>query len=359
MKKTTLALLFSSLLAVSQYASANCRQASTVTASPIAFDLSNDLTSSSTVVTKDSRTIFSGTFTCTDNGILIPNTVGIASPFQGRTATVGFNGGKQLVEITVTKLEKNNVTGLAVGSHNANELNVNFTMQFTLVSTKPSTNYTEIAGNTVSINPVVFASDASSLGLVKWLVDVVVRLLAFLLGLTWTTQPDDIYLQPVLVTYSPITTTCNFANQGLVVTLPPVSISTVKSATRAGYTPFNLNFTCSDFLAGGNASRDINIFLSSSSLLAADKTTMNNTASQGAAGVGFRLVTASNPTSPITLSDSVAAQNTATSIFTVAKGSPISPSFTLNMGAYYYPYTPAIVTQGPVSSTATVVMSYN
>ncbi|MBG5884277.1 MULTISPECIES: fimbrial protein [Providencia] len=358
MKKTTLALLFSSLLAVSQYASANCRQASTVTASPIAFNLSNDLTSSSTVVTKDSRTIFSGTFTCTNNGLL-PNVVGIASPFQGRKATVGFNGGKQLVEVTVTQLEKNNVSNLSPGTHNANELNVNFTMQFTLVTVKPSSNYIEIAGSTATINPVVFASDASTLGLVQWLLDVVARLLAFLLGFVWTTQPDDIYLQPVQVTYSPITTTCNFSNQGLVVTLPPVSISTVKSATRAGYTPFNLNFTCSDFLAGGNASRDISIFLSSSSLLPADKTTMNNTASQGAAGVGFRLVMASNPNTPITLSNSVSAQSTATSIFTVAKGSPISPSFTLNMGAYYYPYTPAIVTQGPVSSTATVVMSYN
>lgn len=105
MKKTTLALLFSSLLAVSQYASANCRQATTVTASPITFDISNDLSNSSTVVAKDSRTIFSGTFTCTNNGLL-PNVVGIASPFQGRKATVGFNGGKQLVEVTVTKLEK-------------------------------------------------------------------------------------------------------------------------------------------------------------------------------------------------------------------------------------------------------------
>lgn len=113
------------------------------------------------------------------------------------------------------------MSNLSAGSHNANELNVNFTIQFTLVTVKPSSNYVEIAGSSITINPVVFASDASTLGLVQWLIDVVTRLLAFLLGLNWTTQPDDIYLQPVQVTYNPITTTCNFANQGLVVTLPP------------------------------------------------------------------------------------------------------------------------------------------
>lgn len=60
MKKTTLALLFSSLLAVSQYASANCRQATTVTASPITFDISNDLNNSSTVVVKTLEPYFPG-----------------------------------------------------------------------------------------------------------------------------------------------------------------------------------------------------------------------------------------------------------------------------------------------------------
>ncbi|HIE0660033.1 TPA: fimbrial protein [Providencia rettgeri] len=161
------------------------------------------------------------------------------------------------------------------------------------------------------------------------------------------------------LTYNPILTTCNFVNQGLVVALPPVSINAVKTVTRAGYTPFTLNFTCQDFLAGGNASRDVSIFLSSSNLLSNDKTTLNNTISQGAKGVGFRLVSASNLNTPLVLSDSVAAKNGATNIFTVLKGNPISPSFSVNLGAYYHAYNPSSVTQGQVSSTATVVMSYN
>ncbi|WP_407901237.1 fimbrial protein [Providencia rustigianii] len=358
MKTTKLALLLSALLATSQYASANCRQASTVTAPAISFDLSTELTSTSTPISKATRTTYPGNFTCTPRGVF-PNTVGIASPFQNRTATVGFNGGKQFVSITVTALEKNNVSNITTGSHPASDLDANFTMQFTLVDSKPATNYIEVPGSTTTITPVIFASDASTLGLVEWLIDVVARLLAFLLGFVWTTQPDDIFLQPVQITYNPILTTCNFSNQGLVVSLPPVSINTVKNTPRAGYTPFNLNFACKDFLAGGNASRDISIFLSSNSLLAGDKTVLNNTANQGAAGVGFRLVTASNINTPLTLSNSTSAQSNATSIFSVNKGNPIAPSFSINMGAYYYPYNANSVTQGAVSSTATVVMSYN
>lgn len=359
MKITTFTLLFSTLFAVSQYASASCRQSSTVTAPTIAFDLSTELTSTSTQVSKNSRTIYPGTFTCTARGLLFPNTVGIASPFQGRTATIGFNGGKQYVSITVTSLEKDRVTNLAEGVHQGSELDSNFTIQFNLVATKPSSNYTEIQGNTITITPVVLASDASSMGILQWLVDIVVKLVTFLLTLQWPTSADDIYLQPITLTYNPILTTCNFANQGLVVTLPPVSINTVKTATRAGYTPFTLNFTCQDFLTGNTASRDVSMFLSSSSLLANDKTTLNNTASQGATGVGFRLVKTDNLTTPLILSDSVAAQNGATNIFSVLKGNPMSPSFSVNLGAYYYPYNANSVTQGRVSSTATVVMSYN
>lgn len=359
MKKMTLALLISALLATSQYASASCRPASTVTAPALSFDLSTELTSTSTTVTKNSRTIYPGTFTCTPRGLLFPNSVGIASPFQGRTATIGFNGGKQFVSITVTALEKDRVTNITTGSHPASDLDTNFTIQFTLVSSKPSSNYTEVQGNAITITPVVLASDASTLGILQWLIDVVVKLVTFLLTLQWPSDPDDIFLQPISITYNPILTTCNFANQGLVVTLPPVSITTAKNATRAGYTPFTLNFTCQDFLTGSNASRDVSIFLSSANLLSTDKTVLNNSASQGAAGVGFRLVKADNINTPLVLSDSVTVQNSATNIFSVTKGSQISPSFAINMGAYYYPYNANSVTQGRVSSTATVVMSYN
>ncbi|MGO2306313.1 MAG: fimbrial protein [Providencia sp.] len=358
MKKITLALLISALLAMSQYASASCRPVSTVTAPALSFDLSTELTSTSTTVIKNSRTIYPGTFTCTARG-LFPNAVGIASPFEGRIATIGFNGGKQFVSITVTALEKNQVTDIATGSHPASDLDSNFTIKFTLVDSKPSTNYKEVTGSFITITPVVLASDASSLTIVQWLLNIVSKLITFLLTLQWPSDPDDIFLQPISITYNPILTTCNFANQGLVVTLPPVSIATAKNATRAGYTPFTLNFTCQDFLSGNNASRDVSMFLSSANLLSTDKTVLNNSASQGAAGVGFRLVKADNINTPLVLSDSVTAQNSATNIFSVTKGNQISPSFAINMGAYYYPYNANSVTQGRVSSTATVVMSYN
>ena len=101
------------------------------------------------------------------------------------------------------------------------------------------------------------------------------------------------------------------------------------------------------------------MFLSSSNLQPSDKTVLTNTISGGAGGVGFRVVKANNLSSPVQFSDSANAQGSATSIFTAAKGSTVSPAFSVDLGAYYYPYNPTAVTQGKISSSATLVFSYN
>ncbi|MBG6029765.1 fimbrial protein [Proteus hauseri] len=355
------AFIFLMLLgAISQQAIANCKPENTITAPNINFDLSADLNATSTTVTKSSRTTFPGTFKCNARGILFPNTVGIASPFNdGRTGTIGFNGGKQFVSITLTALEKDNVTNIPAGIHPASDLDTNFTLKFTLLSSKPSTNYTEVSGSSVVVNPVVLASDASSVGLVQWLLNIVIKLVQFLLTWQWPVDQNDIFLQPMLITYNPVMTTCNFSNAGLVVSLPSVSVNDAKTADKAGYTPFTLNFTCQDFLSGSKASRNIKMFLSSQNLLATDKTVLTNTTTQGANGVGFRLVKSDNTASPLILSDNINTQGSATSIFSVNQGGSISSAFAINMGAYYYPYNINSVTQGKITSSATLVMSYD
>ncbi|XOY31258.1 fimbrial protein [Proteus cibi] len=355
------AFIFLMLLgAISQQAIANCKPENTITAPNINFDLSADLNATSTTVTKSSRTTFPGTFKCNARGILFPNTVGIASPFNdGRTGTIGFNGGKQFVSITLTALEKDNVTNIPAGIHPASDLDTNFTLKFTLLSSKPSTNYTEVSGSSVVVNPVVLASDASSVGLVQWLLNIVIKLVQFLLTWQWPVDQNDIFLQPMLITYNPVMTTCNFSNAGLVVSLPSVSVNDAKTADKAGYTPFTLNFTCQDFLSGSKASRNIKMFLSSQNLLATDKTVLTNTTTQGANGVGFRLVKSDNTASPLILSDNINTQGSATSIFSINQGGSISSAFAINMGAYYYPYNINSVTQGKITSSATLVMSYD
>lgn len=345
---------------ISQQAIANCKPDNTITAPNVNFDLSADLNSISTTTTKSSRTTFPGTYKCTARG-LFPNTVGIASPFNdGRTGTIGFNGGKQFVSITLTALEKDNVTDIPAGTHPASDLDTDFTLKFTLLSSKPSSNYTEVSGSTIIVSPVILASDASTLGLVKWLLNIVTKLIHFLLTWQWPVDQNDIFLQPMQITYNPVMTTCNFSNAGLIVSLPLISVKDVKTVDKAGYTPFTLNFTCQDFLSGSKASRNIKMFLSSQNLLATDKTILTNTTAQGAGGVGFRVVKSDNTTSPLILSDNINTQDNATSIFSVNQGDAISSAFSINMGAYYYPYNiNNSVTQGKITSAATLVMSYD
>ncbi|WP_337234198.1 fimbrial protein [Proteus terrae] len=355
------AFIFIILLgAISQQAIANCKPEDTITAPNINFDLSADLNAASTTVTKTSRTIFPGTFKCNARGVLFPNTVGIASPFNdGRTGTIGFNGGKQFVSITLTALEKDNVTNISAGTHPASDLDTNFTLKFTLLSSKPSTNYKEVSGSTAVVNPVILASDASSVGLVQWLLNIVIKLVQFLLTWQWPVDQNDIFLQPMLITYNPVMTTCNFSNAGLVVSLPLISVKDAKTVDKAGYTPFTLNFTCQDFLSGSKTSRNIKMFLSSQNLLATDKTILTNTTAQGAGGSGFRVVKSDNINSPVIFSDNINSQGSATSIFSVNQGGNLSSAFSINMGAYYYPYNANSVTQGKITSTATLVMSYD
>lgn len=338
---------------------AACQPSVTITAPVISIDLSTRLNAVNQSVQENKTSLFSGNYTCTQPIILTSNSISVINTFSQGSATIGFNGGKQLVQVSVNGLTNTGIENIPAGTYPATNLNTPFIMTFNLVTTKPSTNYIEIAGNTFPINAVIVATDSSGLGLVAALLNLVSKLVTFLLTLKWPIDKNDIFIQPVTLTYNPLITTCDFSNKDLYVNLPMVTVKTLKTATRPGYTPFSLNFQCSNLISGTNTSRDISVFLSSSNLLATDKTVLKNTQTQGAKNVGFRIVKAASLNSPVTLSDSVNLKGNATDIFKVLKAAPLAASFSVNMGVYYYPYVVNDVTGGAVSSSARLVFSYD
>ncbi|MCS3431270.1 fimbrial protein [Klebsiella sp. BIGb0407] len=358
MKKIKKSLLVIVLSTMSLPLWAHCQPSTTTIAPLISIDLSTRLNAVTTSVSDIKTTLFTGNYICTSPG-LGSNAIAIVNTFSQGSTTIGFNGGKQFVQVNVTGLTNTSLENIPAGAHPAANLNTQFTMNFTLVPTKPSSNYIEVAGNSFPIDAVIVATDASGLGLVITLLRLVTKLVTFLLTLKWPIDVNDIFIQPVTLIYSPLITTCDFSNRDLTVKLPMVTINTLKTATRPGYTPFSLNFQCNNLIGGTNTSRDISVFLASTNLLSTDKTVLLNTQAQGAKNVGFRIVKAASPTTPVILSDSVNLKGSATDIFKVLKAATLPSSFTVNMGVYYYPYVVNSVTGGAVSSSARLVFSYD
>ncbi|MFS1538755.1 MAG: hypothetical protein ACL7BU_08765 [Candidatus Phlomobacter fragariae] len=81
-----------------------------------------------------------------------------------------------------------------------------------------------------------------------------------------------------------------------------------------------------------------------------------NTTQQGAKGVEFRLVQGNKTSSPILFSISQSVQGNATSIFNIATGSALAPSFFINMAAYYYVYDLNNISTEKIISMATLYL---
>lgn len=143
------------------------------------------------------------------------------------------------------------------------------------------------------------------------------------------------------------------------VNLSIVSISDIKNIDRPGYQYFSLNFSCSDLLVSNKTMRNIAMFLASNNLHSADKTVLINTTQQGAKGVGFCLEQRNKTSSPILFFSSESIQGNATSIFNIVAGSALAPSFSIDMVAYYYSYDLNNISTGKITSTATLVFSYD
>lgn len=357
--------LLSSLFLTLPTAQASCMPKQTTTSTSIRFDMT-DILKPTGQASQNFRTQFSSmpNFTCTAPGWLKSNKVGITSTLKNQVATIGFNSGKQVVEVRLVSLETEEVKDIPAGSNLSSMLDTNFTLSFKKLSgnaaiqAKKYRSYHEVTGKEALFSPVVIASDITELNFVQWLIDMTLKVLEFLLTWHWPVDEHDIFLQPITLVFDAYTTTCAFTNSGLVVNLPKTNKGQLMSSSQPGYTPFHLDFACKDLPDGNKSSRGIKIFLASKNLHATDKTLLINNLSAGVKGVGFKLVKANDQSKPITLSETESAQGNATSLFSVKAYEGLTPSFSINLGTYYYVYDKQLITTGKLSSSATVVLSY-
>jgi len=358
MKYSFLALVVAGLFSGNIYA--DCKQDGPPVVTPgQILDLSTLVVTPNASVTQNLNTKFTGTFNCKFT-LLLSNTVSVVSSLSnGGKTVIGFNNGTQFIEMTLGNITQTTFSNLAVGAHNASELNTSYTLNFKLLTTNPGGNSVKIVpAETFQMTPIMLATDSTGLGLLQLLLRIVANLLTLLLTGQWPVNESDIFYEPITVIYQPKVSTCSFDNAGLAVQLPLTTRSALLTTTRPGYTPFTLNMSCKDLLANNTASRAISMFLSSNTLLTNDNSTMTNTLTQGTKGVGVRIVTPAAQTTPVILSPSNTAQGTATNLFSVAKGGTVSPTFQIPLAAYYYAYTPQAITQGQFSSSATLNISY-
>ncbi|MEG9795512.1 fimbrial protein [Serratia marcescens] len=353
MKTIYFALILAGLYATNSQAS--CYGNPLGTARAIAIDLSDKLSANTPEWSGLVQTQFSGEFECNTRN----NRLGYFSPIADsarNTLVVGFGDGKHWVKIQTSAPEKDEVTLSERGKHQANELNIGYTIKATLVKKSGDTT----AKDSYHIDNSMMVSDWTGMSIweiITWPITQAGKFLSWLTGNGWPVDQRDMYMQPLRITYTPRATTCQFENAGLAVQLPRLGIAQL-TGSQPGYTPFTLNMRCENRLENGAADRKIGMFLSSNNLLATDNSVMIDTSAGSAKGVGIRLVQASAPGQPVRLSASATHPTNATSLFNVMAGSPLEARFTLSMGAYYYPYNLASAGKGKINTSATLNIIY-
>jgi type 1 fimbria pilin len=221
----------------------------------------------------------------------------------------------------------------------------------------------QVSGNTGRFNNVAIARDTSGMTFWEtvnsWFVfagKVLVWIASFFQY--WPLDERDMFSQNLIITYTPRMATCNFNNAGLMVNLPTIGIAQLTKVSQPGYTPFTLNFSCSNLLANGSTDRAIDMFLSSNDLLSTDNSVLVNNSPGAAQGVGIKVTKRETPNAPVVFSTSTLNRGNATSIFSAAAGAVVESNFSIGMGAYYFPYSPAQLTSGKVRATATLNIIY-
>ncbi|WP_265554085.1 fimbrial protein [Serratia grimesii] len=351
MKTIPLALLLSSLF--SGYSYAACSDNSGIKLSaPISIDLSDKLSAQTPVWSLTLPTQYTGTFTCSGRG----GTIGFFVPLEKNSIVMGFSNGKYLVNVAMQPLQSDSMEISDSKQHSASELNQNMNLTFSLVTDSGK----NVSGDTFNISDTVIASDLTSLNLILWLLKQVGKIVQWVASLfqTWPYDNTDMFGQPLIIKYAPKLTTCSFDNAGLTVALPTQGISQILKNNKPGYTPFMLNFKCEQLAANNTATRAIDIFLSSNTLLSTDNSVMVDNTNGAAKGAGIRLVNVGQPDAPIVLSTSTASRNNATSLFNVQRGGSLTSSFSLSLAAFYFAYAPTDVSAGKINTTATLNIVY-
>lgn len=353
MIRTALSLL---LMTVGSFSYATCHNNRLEYAAPISVDLSDKLTPATPQWTGTFSTQYSGSFDCSVRNSRFGYTQILNT--DDRYATIlSFQSGKYNVRAEIIS-DVPDKTLSASGRHSASELNVPMTVRFSLV-TKSGTTITD---DTARLNDVLIVTDLSGMSVwetIAWPLKQLAKILQWLFnGFHWPYDVRDMYGQPMLIKYAPKLTTCSFTNSGLSVVLPTLGKQQILNGDRPGFTPFNLNMRCDGISVSGTSVRAIDMFLSSSTLLSTDPTVMTDSSAGAAKGVGLRLVKRDAGSAPVVFSPSDLSKSNATSLFYVAVGGTLSNQFTIPMGVYYYPWSPANLTQGNINTTATLNIIY-
>lgn len=336
---------------------ATCHGKSIQYAPPISVDLSDKLTPATPEWSTGFSSQYNGSFTCTTNSSEFGYTK-ILNTDSKYATILGFSNGKYYVRAEITNDIGNKK--LSGKDHSASELNTPMSVRFTLVSKGGSD--ANIAGDTAAMDDVLFVTDLSGMSILEiigWPLKQLIKILQWLTnGFHWPYDDRDMYGQPMTIRYAPKETTCTFTNPGMSVVLPTIGINQVLNQERPGYMPFTLNMHCDNLGANGTSDRAIEIFLSSNTLLTSDPTVLIDSSPQSAQGVGLRLVKRDAPQNPVTLSHSNTSRGSATALFSVNAGAPLSNNFPIPMGVYYYTWAPKTLTQGTINTTATLNVVY-
>ncbi|WP_036772121.1 fimbrial protein [Photorhabdus australis] len=338
---------------------ANCQPSVAITAPEIIVNMTDRLYLSSNA-SWQLNTRYSGYFKCTTNTLWKQNSVANGSPFTKNKVVLGFNGGKDYVEIIITNLSPSN--NINLGNSNttfpASRLQAQFTLNAKLLNGRPGgSNIHVFSGDTATLKTAVIAMDTTNIGLFDAILRFATDFLTFILTWVWPTHSEDIYYQPVTMIFNRHDTTCNFSNAGLTVNLPKISRATLLSGTNKGETPFTLNFEC-NFLLNGKTSRSVKAYLSSNNLLPNDNRTLIDNKAGAAKGVGIRVSQPGNST-PIIFSTSQTSSQGATLLFSQNAGNAMDKRFAIDLNAYYYVYDPKNIMTGELKATSVLNFEYN
>lgn len=265
---------------------------------------------------------------------------------------IGFQNGTYWIRVEIISMPES--IPMKSGSHQGAEVNTPITMRFTLENGS-GPDETKFQSSVALLKNFVNVFDDSGMSWLEWLGSIFSSAYYLVAG-----APDwkrNMFTQNLELIYTPTSTTCKLDNPGLTVTLPDVSISSVTAVPRAGYTPFNLNFSCANLHGNGVADRAVDIFLSSNDLGTQD-TYLIDQRPGAAQGVGIMLVTADDPSTPVIFSRSSIIRGRGTSIHSLSPGSYTPDRFTASMGAFYFPFAPNKVSIGPLKASAIVNIIY-
>lgn len=265
---------------------------------------------------------------------------------------VGFHDGAYWVRIEI--IHKTASIHMKGGAYTGSVVNTAVTLRFTLVD-GPGPAEGKFSGSNALIKNFINVVDGTGMSLWERLSNFFSAIRYAISGAPeWKRR---MFTQNLALIYTPTYSTCKLDNPGLTVTLPEVSIASVTSGSRPGYTPFNLNFSCANLRGNGALDRDVDIFLSSNDLGTQDSYLIDQRP-VAAQGVGIMLVTANDPSTPVIFSRSSMARGRGTSIHSLSAGGFTNDRFTVSMGAFYFPFAPNKVSIGPLKASATVNVIY-